>query len=607
MNNEKPKLSLVTSGNRQEDELGNAVERILSESFDVERHIAAYEVDETASFFVILGHMSSIPAEIMDAVKERNAVLVIYYNAFQYPADADFHSFAGVRKTGVSEPESDTIRVFPHYLSRGLEEKEEVHGSRLIYDAYGELGNSDNIFVRTSGGAPLAFEKVYGKKGRVIGILFGQTKPPLTKVETRIFKNLKYLLHTGENIDKSFCSRLAQSIPFIKGELLEKHSLVGRWNTLATENGQEAIYTHSSVFLPLSPGHYYKKMAVWADGSTDKITKEKLFGSLLSVEIRAEDNCNMDCYYCYNRKSLDIHYKRTSLPEDVHIRLEHDLIAMRAKSDAFAVRYTGAGEPLCHKRTIPSIMAFEKAGIPTCLITNGTNMSPEQARELSTHATYIRFSVDAIRRETYTKIRRCSPAAFDTLIRNLKSMDQSAMLTGATFLVCKENFREIYSFCETMKALGVKVVWIRSTNDPDPFIREEMADIHEQIEHAQQLTDNRFFVFSEQFHIFRTASALHYRYGNIPCWSAYTKAFIQPNGDVVICLSHKEYVIGNIHRQSFSAIWGGERHIRFLRQTDFSRCSQCIESRYNCAINFMVNHYHDRLVLAKRTENFDKE
>ena len=604
----KNKLLLVSPDSEDDSQVIEKLEAILSISFEVKKcNVASFRVDYSVFFYVLAGDMSGLTRDVMRDLREmvinRNATLVLYYSAFSYLMDIDFYSFTGVRMVDKTMCVQHKLRVFPHYLSRGLKEVEELTCNRLLYETYKELGNNDNIFILTLDNIPLAYEKVYGKKGRVIGILFGQDRGVMSGVEERIFANLALLLSTAEDIDHRFGSEFLSQYPLDKGELSEKHEEVNQWNTLVTADKKNVVYTHSSIFLPLSPGYYFKKMTIWTDCSQSRITKENLYRSLMSVEIRSEDRCNMDCYYCYNRRSLDIDYKRTNIPEDVHIRLEEDLIAMRSKTDAFSVRYTGAGEPLCHIRTIPSIMAFEKAGIPTCLITNGLEMTPEEAATLSSFSTFIRISMDAIENETYAKIRRCNSTALEKVIRNIEAMDKSRLLLGTTFLVCRENFRQIFRYCEAMKKLGVRIVWVRSIDDPDDFSEKEFKEITKQLEKIQELNDSGFIAISDQYSIYRKVSALHYRQNDDICWSSYSKAFIQPNGDVIICLSHEEFIIGNIKDDLFSEIWGGERHIQFIRENDFSKCSQCIESRYNHAIQFMISNHSENIVKVKRRIN----
>lgn len=76
------------------------------------------------------------------------------------------------------------------------------------------------------------------------------------------------------------------------------------------------------------------------------------------------------------------------------------------------------------------------------------------------------------------------------------------------------------------------------------------------------------------------------------------KAFIQPNGDVVACLSRGDYALGNLHTAAFFDVWSGPRHVDFIRRRGWGECSQCIESRFNANLSFLAASGSRRLTKA---------
>jgi MoaA/NifB/PqqE/SkfB family radical SAM enzyme len=303
---------------------------------------------------------------------------------------------------------------------------------------------------------------------------------------------------------------------------------------------------------------------------------------------------------------MDPAYKRTSIFEALHRELEYDLIDLRTNhNSSFMIRYTGSGEPLMHKRTLPSLIAFEQVGIPTALITNGSILTKESATELGRHGTFVRFSIDAANANTYANIRRCSEDKFDMVFTAIETINRTGTtLVAVTFLICRENFTQIFEFCTLMKRAGVQIIWLRSLNDPDEFSESEIIRIKEDIRRVEALNDRHFYVFALQFWIYRKINTLHYRYDDTRCWSRFTKAVIQPNGDVISCLSHKDFIFGNINDTPFSKIWGEKRHIAFIRSGSKSACSACIESRFNNSLEFMYLHYDHGVVKVQRKLKF---
>lgn len=63
-----------------------------------------------------------------------------------------------------------------------------------------------------------------------------------------------------------------------------------------------------------------------------------------------------------------------------------------------------------------------------------------------------------------------------------------------------------------------------------------------------------------------------------PCMYPWAFAQIQPNGDVAICGSQPDVIIGNIRKERFADIWNGERAIIFRRsiqKKNLPVCSRC--------------------------------
>lgn len=602
----KPCLALIAGSKAA----GNAAKTVLSGEFVVTQYSPAdfrvENVSKNIPFYVLLGNIAEFVADTLCAlqheVTKNDAVLMLCGNVPDYGLNKDFFHFVGVARVGM-EPAADIqLRVFPHYLTQSLDEYETIHSGVLRYRTQKPLTTNDNIFLKNAAdGTPVAFERVYGRKGRVLFVSLCSTPDSLDHITLTFLKNLSKIKITADSIEGSFGPVLPATIPFDKGVVTERLGAVGRWNALYTLTNGDAVYSHSSLFLPASPEFFLdSKIQIWKSGVD--ITREKLLKSLSSVEVRNTDFCNEDCYYCFNRKSTDLAYTRTSIPDELHRKMERDLLDLRTNYDcSFFIRYTGSGEPLIHKRTLPSLIAFEQAGIPTALITNGSTLTSITAAELGKYATFVRFSIDAANANTYASIRRCNKEMFYRTLEAIKTINRMRKtLIGVTFLICRQNFTQIVEFCVLMKRIGVKVIWLRSMNDPDEFSATELIRIDTDIRRVRALNDDHFHVFAVQFSIYRKVNTLHYRYDEKRCWSRFTKAVIQPNGDVIACLSHKDFVLGNIYDTLFSEIWGGKRHIAFVKSGNYLACSQCIESRFNNSLEFMYRHDGEEIVKAQR-------
>jgi len=600
MKKDKPKLLVIAETSQAVSEIieilyPNFAIRLLSPN-----KVNCADVEDLA-YCLCVASLTKINTSVFNCIKSNvtsgKGVFFILEPGFIGSDSIEFFSFVrakAVRETDVSPLK---LHIFPHYLTRGISEIVEINKAVKVELEFlnGFSKISDNVFIEDMESNPLAYEHVYKGNGRVI-ILAIQSLGVLSELEKGVFSNLHLLQNITVNVEHSFSQEISQEIPFRKNVLMEIQGDVCRWNTLFNDDKTDIIYTHSTVFLPGSPEFCKERLRGWSKQHDKGYTKERLEQSFMGVEIRNTDFCPQNCYYCYNRRDRDVKYTRTFLSENQHILLEKDLLKMKEIiGHNFFIRYTGPGEPLNHPRTLPSLLKFEQAGISTALITNGELLSADNASVLGSNGTYVRFSVDASNAQSYAAIRQCGTDVFNKIINNIAQITKSKCFVGATFLVCKENYKQIFDFCNLMKSLGVNTVWIRPTDGCDKFLIDEIGQIEEDMARALTLIDENFFVMVNQFKISHNIPLRTYKNDIIRCWSGHTKAFIQPTGDVIICLSRPDFIIGNIKEQSFSQIWGGERHLQFFKDNYLTSCSQCVESRYNNSADYLVRN-NDKII-----------
>lgn len=372
----------------------------------------------------------------------------------------------------------------------------------------------------------------------------------------------------------------------------EPLSEVGRWNALMSAGG-DLIYSQSAIFFPLDPACYADRLHAWRNIDPATLSDMELTAlldrMLISVEIRPTNRCNSACYFCFS--AHEDAKNSATLPESILESLIDDL-ARRGRQHPLTVRFCGGGEPTCHPGTVAAVEFLEQSGVPTNLITNGIALSDRDTQMLGTHATMVRFSLDAAQAETYQ--RSHGVPSYQRVLQNLRSLIEvrnasgrtECSFIGATFLITRDNSSEILPFAEQMKALGVDLIWLKAVTPGPEFSDDEADNINRQLALAESLSDERFFVSATRFRVMRKAPDL-YRHDGLFCWSCVMKAFVLANGDVCLCLSHKDEVLGNLHQQPFADIWGGPRHRHLLRMHYWKACGVCLEARFNKSLGFL--------------------
>lgn len=125
------------------------------------------------------------------------------------------------------------------------------------------------------------------------------------------------------------------------------------------------------------------------------------------VIVDVSEICNMACVHCpHPEYKKSEYYGGNQLDVDLNKKLV-DEVAQYGSSYCSYIRYTSNGEPLIHRR-IYEMLKYAKlnSGVFVALTTNGKLMRKAEIEKLlDTDLDLIDISIDAIKAETYKKIR----------------------------------------------------------------------------------------------------------------------------------------------------------------------------------------------------------
>ena len=106
------------------------------------------------------------------------------------------------------------------------------------------------------------------------------------------------------------------------------------------------------------------------------------------------------------------------IPKEKCFEILDDCAAMGVE----AIQFTGGGEPTVHKDHFEIMKYAEKQDLLIALVTHGALLQPPTMEWLAWRATWIRVSIDAGNRDTYSRIRGVSPAQHDRAWANIRSL-----------------------------------------------------------------------------------------------------------------------------------------------------------------------------------------
>jgi len=310
------------------------------------------------------------------------------------------------------------------------------------------------------------------------------------------------------------------------------------------------------------------------------------------MEISPAGSCNHRCVYC----ALDfMEYRPVFLDTVV---LKKRLVEM-SKLGVKSVMYAGEGEPFLHKDISEIISCTKKAGIDVAVTTNAVLWSKELIDKTLANLTWLKVSINAGNKGTYSRIHRTSPEDF---ARVMKNMTYAARLRkdkgykcalGMQIVLLPENRKEVVLLAKKAKAIGMDYLVVKPYSQHPLSKVKKYADIKysDYLGLAKDLAklNDKSFNAIFRMHTMKKWDEHNRNYKHclaLPFW-----AYIDASANLWACsiyLTKKKFCLGNIYKNSFKDIWESKKHLNLVRwareKLDTSKC------RVNCRMD-EVNRY----------------
>lgn len=349
-------------------------------------------------------------------------------------------------------------------------------------------------------------------------------------------------------------------------------------------NDEYLIDSHKLIYHPTRVSKWYE-----SDGKWEK--QQEIYP--IYVEITPIGSCNHRCTFC----SVDyIGYKSIKQDEEI---LKTRIIEM-SKLGIKSIMFAGEGEPTLYK-PLPNILDLcTEVGIDTSLTTNGVAFTENNIVSFVKNCSWIKVSINAGDRETYSKIHRTRELDFDKVVSNLtlaakiKKEKNYSCTIGSQMLLLPENEHSAISLAKTMRDAGVDYLVIKPYTQSlygnsriyEGLTYEKMMYLEEKLREIE--TSDFKIVFRAK--TMKKLNELKQLYSK--CYSTpYFWAYIMADGSVYGCsayLGNQNFNYGNINKQSFEEIWKSknrENGIKFIENSlDITQC------RKNCRMD-EVNRY----------------
>lgn len=320
------------------------------------------------------------------------------------------------------------------------------------------------------------------------------------------------------------------------------------------------------------------------------------------VQIGPIDACNARCLFCVHHSPLvdhDGHSYKSMLPWDVWKNCLDDVMAMKTRR----VDYIGIGEPLMHPR-IADALAYGSRHLTQNMISNGLLLK-RHIRTVADHLDWLTVSLNAATAATQHALHLTGEQGFTTTvdaIRELVSVTGRRTQVSVSFVVNKENFREIPLLPRLCQDLGVHAgltpIGIYEGMEAKlGFTADEQRELADIIEQVGAMPDHRILNL-EQFRQFENRDT-SYIVQQIPCYVGLVFAQIRGDGSVSHCCACEHEPVGNVNQQRFADIWISEEYRRFRRDALFTivKTQQSLKGCHCdiCGFAFESIRVHNRL------------
>lgn len=323
------------------------------------------------------------------------------------------------------------------------------------------------------------------------------------------------------------------------------------------------------------------------------------------AEISPTGACNHRCVFC----GLDfMEYKPRFLDKELLNKRLFEMGSFGLKS----IMYAGEGEPLLHKEIGDIILCTKKAGIDVAVTTNGVLLNKKLVDKTLGSIEWIKISINAGTKETYSKIHGTNPNDFDRVVDNLRyavrarAENSYKTVIGMQLLLLPDNWQEVELLAEKAKEIGLDYLVIKPYSQhllgkSTEYKNVKYSDYSHLSCALEKFNDKKFNV------IFRMDTMNKWDEGKheydqclaLPFWS-----YIDAGGNVWGCscfLGNERFYYGNINDDTFEAIWTGEKRKISLQwvnsELDTSQC------RVNCRMD-KINKYLWNLMHPVEHVNF---
>lgn len=270
----------------------------------------------------------------------------------------------------------------------------------------------------------------------------------------------------------------------------------------------------------------------WSNNPINFVIEE----SPLHLDIELTSACNLKCPMCPRTVLVEDDYTNFNI-NMMNLDLYKKIINEAADIGVYSVKLNWLGEPLMHRDIIEMVKYAKDKGIEDVMLnTNAVLLDNDMSKGLiEAQLDKLFFSFDSPVKEKYEAIR--VGANYNKTLDNIKNfielrntMGMASPITRVSMVLMENNKSEYEEFIELFKDIADEIAYV-----------DYLPPVSEGID----------FEYNDNF----------------VCSQLWQRMVITADGEALVCCPdiYREYVVGNVNRDSILEIWKNEK-IEKIRQ-----------------------------------------
>jgi len=205
------------------------------------------------------------------------------------------------------------------------------------------------------------------------------------------------------------------------------------------------------------------------------------YGGPYHVEIHPADRCNIDCFFCSTAAIRGT--------DELSPQRFNDLLAELRELGTRAIRFSGGGEPLFHRKIKEIVRRIIETGIPIeNITTNAVLLDEELAGLLTQCCDQVTVSLNTADPESYAAMMQTSSRNYERVLTNVRRLvavrrqrKARRPLVNIQFLVWRENYRTIPRMYDLARDLGADTIFFNGLSSLQPSQRMDDTEVVEML------------------------------------------------------------------------------------------------------------------------------